>query len=89
MLSSFSLAKCNKHMKHKCGVMSVTVAAALHSVGKLANISLKDTISFSPCRMKSCSKILLENVAQLQRTKDKIDCQCIKNMKQKYGIKVE
>jgi len=41
-------------MKHKCGDMSVTVAAALHSLGKLANISLKDTISFSPFRMKRC-----------------------------------
>lgn len=56
MLNPFSFAKCNRHMKHKWGEMSLIVAAALHSLGKLANIFLKDKVSFWPFRIKRGSK---------------------------------
>ena len=61
-------------MKHKWGEMSLIVAAALHSLGKLANTVLKDTVSFLPFRMskrlKTKSMQELELTIQQQRQKE-------------------
>lgn len=42
-----SLAKCRRHMKHKCGETSPLEAAAVASLGKLDRICLNDTDSSS------------------------------------------
>lgn len=44
MLKLCSLAKCNRHMKHRWGEMSLIVAAALQPLGKLDKRPLKDTV---------------------------------------------
>ena len=73
MLNPFSFAKCNRHMKHKCGDMSIIVAAPLHLLGKLVNICLKDTTSFLLFKQPMKE---LELITQLQITGKKIDHLC-------------